>query len=156
MEPGLEEILNLLLESEQSGVVALDWLAAQVENDELIGPARAALRCLGGAVVDSAILRQAGGAVGGPALDGARVGALMDLGRVARVALARVRAGKESERGSGDRDGDTRRDLLVPCTRRIVLHANEERSTERASREATPCKPNREALCVTARGCQMR
>ena len=35
MEPALEEILNLLLESEQSGVVALDWLAAQVENDEL-------------------------------------------------------------------------------------------------------------------------
>jgi hypothetical protein len=35
VEPALEEILNLLLESEQSGVVALDWLAAQVENDEL-------------------------------------------------------------------------------------------------------------------------
>jgi len=35
VEPALEEILNLLLESDQSGVVALDWLAAQVENDEL-------------------------------------------------------------------------------------------------------------------------
>ena len=35
MEPALEGILNLLLESEHSGVVALDWLAARVENDEL-------------------------------------------------------------------------------------------------------------------------
>jgi hypothetical protein len=31
----LEEILNLLLESERAGVIALDSLAAQVENDEL-------------------------------------------------------------------------------------------------------------------------
>lgn len=35
MEPVLEEILNLLLESERAGVIALDSLAAQVENDEL-------------------------------------------------------------------------------------------------------------------------
>jgi uncharacterized protein DUF6306 len=35
VEPALEGILNLLLESEHSGVVALDWLAARVENDEL-------------------------------------------------------------------------------------------------------------------------
>jgi hypothetical protein len=35
VEPALEEILNLLLESERAGVVALDSLAAQVENDEL-------------------------------------------------------------------------------------------------------------------------
>ena len=35
MEPALEKILNLLLESERAGVVALDSLAAQVENDEL-------------------------------------------------------------------------------------------------------------------------
>lgn len=35
MEPALEEILNLLLESERAGVVALGSLAARVENDEL-------------------------------------------------------------------------------------------------------------------------
>jgi nitronate monooxygenase len=35
VESALEEILNLLLESERAGVVALDRLAAQVENDEL-------------------------------------------------------------------------------------------------------------------------
>jgi Domain of unknown function (DUF6306) len=35
VEPVLEEILNLLLESERAGVIALDSLAAQVENDEL-------------------------------------------------------------------------------------------------------------------------
>ncbi len=35
MESALEEILNLLLESERAGVVALNGLAAQVENDEL-------------------------------------------------------------------------------------------------------------------------
>jgi hypothetical protein len=35
VESALEEILNLLLESERAGVVALDSLAAQVENDEL-------------------------------------------------------------------------------------------------------------------------
>jgi len=35
VEPALEKILNLLLESERAGVVALDSLAAQVENDEL-------------------------------------------------------------------------------------------------------------------------
>ena len=35
MESALEEILNLLLESERAGVAALDGLAAQVENDEL-------------------------------------------------------------------------------------------------------------------------
>ena len=35
MEPVLEKILNLLLESERAGVVTLDSLAAQVENDEL-------------------------------------------------------------------------------------------------------------------------
>jgi hypothetical protein len=35
VEPVLEEILNLLLESERAGVVALDGLARLVENDEL-------------------------------------------------------------------------------------------------------------------------
>jgi hypothetical protein len=35
VEPRLEEILNLLLESERAGVVALDRLATQVENEEL-------------------------------------------------------------------------------------------------------------------------
>ena len=35
MEPALEEILNLLLESERAGVIALDSLVAQVENGEL-------------------------------------------------------------------------------------------------------------------------
>jgi uncharacterized protein DUF6306 len=35
VEPVLEEILNLLLESERAGVVALARLASQVENDEL-------------------------------------------------------------------------------------------------------------------------
>jgi ferritin-like metal-binding protein YciE len=35
VEPVLEEILNLLLESERAGVVALDSLASLVENDEL-------------------------------------------------------------------------------------------------------------------------
>ena len=35
MEPVLEKILNLLLESERAGVVTLDSLAAQIENDEL-------------------------------------------------------------------------------------------------------------------------
>ena len=35
VEPALEEILNLLLESERAGVVALDSLASLVENDEL-------------------------------------------------------------------------------------------------------------------------
>ena len=35
VNPELEEILNLLLESERAGVVALDILAIQVENDEL-------------------------------------------------------------------------------------------------------------------------
>jgi hypothetical protein len=35
VERALEEILNLLLESERAGVVALDNLAGQVENDEL-------------------------------------------------------------------------------------------------------------------------
>jgi len=35
VEPVLEEILNLLLESERAGVVALDSLASQVKNDEL-------------------------------------------------------------------------------------------------------------------------
>jgi hypothetical protein len=35
VERALEEILNLLLESERAGVVALGSLAGQVENDEL-------------------------------------------------------------------------------------------------------------------------
>jgi len=35
VEPGLERILNLLLESERAGVVALDGLASQVHNEEL-------------------------------------------------------------------------------------------------------------------------
>jgi hypothetical protein len=35
VEPELQEILNLLLESERAGVVALDSLAGHVENDEL-------------------------------------------------------------------------------------------------------------------------
>jgi hypothetical protein len=35
MEPALEEILNLLLESERAGVVALDRIITRVENDEL-------------------------------------------------------------------------------------------------------------------------
>ena len=35
MEPALEGILNLLLESERGGVVALDSLAAQAKNDDL-------------------------------------------------------------------------------------------------------------------------
>jgi len=35
VEAALEKILNLLLESERAGVVALDSLAAQVENDGL-------------------------------------------------------------------------------------------------------------------------
>jgi Domain of unknown function (DUF6306) len=35
VEPGLERILNLLLESERAGVVALDSLASQVGNEEL-------------------------------------------------------------------------------------------------------------------------
>jgi Domain of unknown function (DUF6306) len=35
VEPELEGILNLLLESERAGVVALGQLASQVENDEL-------------------------------------------------------------------------------------------------------------------------
>ena len=35
MEPVLQDILNLLLESERAGVVALDGLAARIENDEL-------------------------------------------------------------------------------------------------------------------------
>jgi ferritin-like metal-binding protein YciE len=35
VESALEEILNLLLKSERAGVIALDRLAAQVENDEL-------------------------------------------------------------------------------------------------------------------------
>jgi hypothetical protein len=35
VEPKLEEILNLLLESERAGVVALDRLTTEVENDEL-------------------------------------------------------------------------------------------------------------------------
>lgn len=35
MEPALDRILNLLLESERAGVVALDSIVSQVENDEL-------------------------------------------------------------------------------------------------------------------------
>jgi hypothetical protein len=35
VEPALEQILNLLLESERAGVVALDKLAGEVENEEL-------------------------------------------------------------------------------------------------------------------------
>jgi nitronate monooxygenase len=35
VEPALEQILNLLLESERAGVVALDTLAGEVENEEL-------------------------------------------------------------------------------------------------------------------------
>jgi hypothetical protein len=35
MEPALEQILNLLLESERAGVVTLGRLAGQVNNDEL-------------------------------------------------------------------------------------------------------------------------
>ena len=35
MEPVLEEFLNLLLESERGGVVALDSLATKVKNEEL-------------------------------------------------------------------------------------------------------------------------
>ncbi len=35
MEPALEAILNVLLESERAGVVALDGLARKAENDDL-------------------------------------------------------------------------------------------------------------------------
>ena len=35
MEPALENILNLLLESERAGVAALDSIITRVENDEL-------------------------------------------------------------------------------------------------------------------------
>jgi Domain of unknown function (DUF6306) len=35
VEPALEQILNLLLESERAGIVALEKLAGQVENEEL-------------------------------------------------------------------------------------------------------------------------
>ncbi len=35
MGPALEQILNLLLESERAGVAALDQLLGEVENDEL-------------------------------------------------------------------------------------------------------------------------
>lgn len=35
MEPELQEILNLLLESERAGAVALESLASKVENEEL-------------------------------------------------------------------------------------------------------------------------
>jgi hypothetical protein len=35
VEPALEKILNLLLESERAGVVALDDLAAKIANDDL-------------------------------------------------------------------------------------------------------------------------
>lgn len=35
MEPALEKVLNLLLESERAGVAALDRIITRVENDEL-------------------------------------------------------------------------------------------------------------------------